>query len=223
MCSRYHIYLPNGSRITIEEFLEAFPGDPVAVRRWLKQVFNERPRPDIRPREDIPVIAAGGPVKMNWWFVPTHVADAAAFRKQYTTFNARIEGAATSRMYRGAWRESRRVVIPMTGYYEWREVPGARRKQRYELRSTTLPLLFAVGLYETHQDNGQQQATCTMLTQDASPALSEIKDRMPVLIPAHLVEEWLRASVEDAMPLLLSCEPPELAARAVDGPVKEAA
>jgi putative SOS response-associated peptidase YedK len=204
--------MPDGSRVSIEDFIKQFPGNPVHVLRWVKKIFNQRSRPEVRPRDDIPVLTAEGDAQMNWWFVPEHVRDPGTFRKQYTTFNARIEGVANSRMYRGAWNGARRVAIPMSGYFEWREVPGQRKKQRYAIRDPSAVWLFAAGLYETHVEGESTQQTCTMMTQPAAECIAHIHDRMPVFVPLELVDEWLSVSVDRAMELLQACAAPGLQA-----------
>ena len=76
MCSRYYVYMPDGSRVSIEDFVKQFPGNPIHVLRWVKKIFNQRSRPEVRPRDDVPVITADGGAEMNWWFVPEHARDA---------------------------------------------------------------------------------------------------------------------------------------------------
>ncbi len=213
MCSRYYVYMPDGSRVSIEDFVKQFPGNPIHVLRWVKKIFNQRSRPEVRPRDDVPVITADGGAEMNWWFVPEHARDAAAFRKHYTTFNARIEGVASSRMYRGAWRAARRVLMPMSGYYEWRDVPGQRKKKRYAINDPAQVWLYAAGLYEAHAEVDSTQLTCTMLTQPAAEGIAHIHDRMPVFVPLELVDEWLTVTVDHAMELLQACAPPALHAK----------
>ncbi|WP_410492285.1 SOS response-associated peptidase family protein [Bosea sp. 685] len=50
-------------------------------------------------------------------------------RRLGSTFNARIEGAATSPMFRSAW-DKRRCIIPASAFYEWTGPKGERIPHR---------------------------------------------------------------------------------------------
>ena len=61
-----------------------------------------------------------------------------------------------------------------------------------------------------------------MITGDSSGVSADIHDRMPVCIPASLVDDWLAADPDEAMGMLLASQPPQMEAyrvsRAVNTP-----
>lgn len=65
--------------------------------------------------------------KARWGLVPSWVKEA---KPKVQPANARCESLKTNGMFRGAYR-SRRCLLPIDGYYEWRSIKG--RKQPYAL------------------------------------------------------------------------------------------
>nr|WP_231109152.1 SOS response-associated peptidase family protein [Stenotrophomonas maltophilia] len=64
--------------------------------------------------------------------------------------------------------------------------------------------------------------TFTVITGDSSGVSADIHDRMPVWLLASQIDEWMAASPDDAMAMLLASEPPAMEAyrvsRAVNTP-----
>ena len=83
---------------------------------------------------------------------------------------------------------SRRCVVPASAYYEWKQL-GKKRKVKYELTLPGRTPLYMAGIYST---DGQ----FSILTRDAAPAIADIHDRMPVIIPKSLIQSWINDSPE---------------------------
>jgi len=68
----------------------------------------------------------------------------------------------------------------------------------------------------------RQTGTTTIITGDSSGVSADIHDRMPVWLQAGQIDDWMAASAEDAMAMLLASEPPAMEAyrvsRAVNTP-----
>ncbi len=60
-----------------------------------------------------------------------------------STFNARIETIATSRVYRDAL-EKRRCAIFADGYFEWHKEPNGSKTPVWIFRKDEQPFVFAV-------------------------------------------------------------------------------
>ncbi|GAA4283774.1 SOS response-associated peptidase [Brevibacterium daeguense] len=103
--------------------------------------------------------------------------------------NARLETAATKRMFQQAFNRHR-AIVPMSGYFEW--VPEDGKKQPYYLFSEDHPILHAAGLYAMRKDeHGEWQLTFAIITTDATDAAGRVHDRMPVLMPDELAADWV--------------------------------
>jgi putative SOS response-associated peptidase YedK len=181
MCGRYAITLP-----------------PEAVRAFFGYVEqpNFPPRYNIAPTQPIPIVAAaehsGGAERhfrlVRWGLIPGFVKDVKTFP---LLINARAEGIAEKPSFRAAFKRRRCLVIA-DAFYEWRAMGPKRPKQPYLIRRIDgLPLGFA-GLYETYMDaTGGEIDTACIVTTAANALMSEIHDRMPVILPQAAFSAWL--------------------------------
>jgi putative SOS response-associated peptidase YedK len=151
-------------------------------------------------------------------------------------------------MFRSAVRR-RRCLIPTDGFYEWQQSPGGGRgkKQAFFIhRPDDKPFAFA-GLWETWNSNESSLATasseqpgpslegrgnaltiesCTIVTTEANKTLSELHDRMPVVLAPCDYGMWLDPKVEDPaalVHLLAPCAEDELVAELVGTHVNKVA
>ena len=186
MCSRY--FLDADGNVIAYTF--AVPGN-VAVRR----------RYNIAPTQEAPVVRVGTNgarelAMLRWGLVPSWAKELAVGTRM---INARSEGVETKPAFRAAVRE-RRCLVPATGFYEWKGLPG--RKQPYAI-TIERPLFAFAGLWETWTPRDAKPVeTFTIITTDANPAIASVHDRMPVILPKDAEEAWLRGEPGDAIALL---------------------
>ena len=148
---------------------------------------------------------------LQWGLIPFWAKDAHVGRR---LVNARLDGVAAKPAFREAWQR-RRCLIPASGFYEWSE-PRGGRKRPYFIRPRDEPLLAIAGLWERWRTpSGEKLETCVIVTTDANAQLAPIHDRMPLLIPRDAHALWLdpKSSLDDA--LKLAERPPSLYAHAV--------
>lgn len=152
--------------------------------------------------------------KLRWGLLPVWIKD---LKGAFSTINARIETVATKPAFRAAFKAPRRCLIPMAGYYEWR-VAADGGKQPYFITRPDGDTLYAAGLWEPrHPLQGENEdGSCTVITHDAVDAACEVHDRMPVFLGAAVAQDWMTASVEDAMAMLLGAAMPPLEVYPVD-------
>jgi putative SOS response-associated peptidase YedK len=192
----------------------------------IQRVFQvpERPnlpaRYNVAPTQEVPIVRVRGAredggdaepehdggrhlVQVRWGLVPFWADDTSIGAKM---INARAESAADKPAFRAAFRR-RRCLVVADGFYEWKapEQKG-QRKQPYRIQlKSGEPFGFA-GLWERWTNPEDQSAleTCTILTTEANPYLSEIHPRMPVMLSADAFGPWLdpETDVETAKGLL---------------------
>jgi putative SOS response-associated peptidase YedK len=134
---------------------------------------------------------------LQWGLIPFWAKDATIGRR---LINARLDSVAEKPAFREAWTR-RRCLIPASGFYEWSEPKGGRKRPHF-IRSSTEPLLALAGLWERWRTKaGDRVETCVIVTTDANPQLMTIHDRMPLLIPRHAQAIWLdpRTTVDDVL------------------------
>lgn len=107
---------------------------------------------------------------------------------KYTTVTARLERAPRSRIYRRAW-ETRRCVVPMTGYYKWDRATKPARP--YFIQSRTGEALFAAGLWDRWPADAPELHTFSVLTAPNEAIPPPLVPDGPVFLPASRVADWV--------------------------------
>lgn len=128
----------------------------------------------------------------RWWFVPDWFNGSVRDWKA-TTFNARIETAATKPVFRKAWKQGR-CILPASGYYEWAG-EGPERRPWFIRVAQNNPIFFFAGLCATRADNS---LSCAILTRDADRDLNHLHHRMPVILTGEELLPWLSGEIGDA-------------------------
>lgn len=156
---------------------------------------------EIFPTNLAPVITPDGAVPMAWGFP--------RWDGKGVVINARSETAGEKAMFRQALM-SRRLVVPSTGFFEWRHTEGKKQKDKYWIRLPEAPLLYMAGLYTLFkQPDGSEEPRFVILTTDANESMAGIHDRMPVILGAGELEPWMMDG--DAPGKLLGREGPRVA------------
>jgi putative SOS response-associated peptidase YedK len=99
--------------------------------------------------------------------------------------NARIETLSERSRFRPLL-EHGRCLVPMNGYFEWH----TQTRQPYYITSVSGQPLWALGLYQK-TDQGPR---LVIVTQSATPQLAAIHPRMPALVAADQLQDWLNRS-----------------------------
>ncbi len=116
--------------------------------------------------------------------------------------NARSEGVAATPSFRTAWKRGHRCLVPADVFYEWRTT-GAEEPAKGK-RPPREPWAFAMadgapfalaGIWESWRDPSDPDApplvSCALLTTAANALMTPIHDRMPVIVPRALFDDWL--------------------------------
>ena len=164
MCARYVFW--DRTAIKVEQELGLPPGS------------ISMPEGDVCPSMSPVVIAAGKgdgsfPLKvryMNWGILDKSLI-----------INARAESAAEKPMFADSFLH-RRCVMPAGAFYEW---DGDKSKVTFY--SMDRSPIYLAGIY-TLSDNKDSFA---VLTTAANASMIRVHDRMPLMIPAESVKDWL--------------------------------
>ncbi|WP_432284404.1 SOS response-associated peptidase [Aminobacter sp. BA135] len=163
------------------------------------------PRYNVAPTQPILVVTAGPqrPPGSNrsdrmallarWGLIPAWTKNPADMP---LLINARSETAIEKASFKTAMRH-RRALIPVSGFYEWKKLPGNRR-QPYWLRPRKGGLVALAGLMETWSEPGGSEIdTAAILTTGASADIMHIHDRMPVVIQPEDFARWLDCRTQE--------------------------
>lgn len=161
------------------------------------QVPMFEPNVDVRPTDMRPVVRLdeGGErevVLMRWGFPAQFGKDK---KDRYN-----VRGESVGLAYRDAFK-SRRCLVPASGFYEWSGEKGSKIKWRVTVRAESL-FAFA-GLWDWHQDPKDPSAApvqaFTIITTEPSDVLSDIHDRMPVIVMQEDYEAWLASGSRELL------------------------
>ena len=158
-------------------------------------------RYNIAPTQPILVVVAGErqepgsnlperkAMLVRWGFMPGWVKDPRDFP---LLINARAETAIGRASFRAAMRH-RRVLVPASGFFEWRRPEGKGAKaQAYWIRPKKGEILAFAGLMETWPPaDGSEVDTGAILTTAANNDIARIHDRMPVILDGDNRRAWL--------------------------------
>ena len=143
---------------------------------------------------------------MEWGCIPFFVKDEDAYKKQRATMlNARSERILEDTKSYWYKIRNRRCLIPVSGFYEHREVKGLKKKVPYFIRLKEQQTFFLPGLYSVAElpdkDTGEIRKiyTYTLITRSSASngVMQQIhnsgdnKGRMPLMLPLILSEKWL--------------------------------
>lgn len=155
-------------------------------------------RYNIAPSQPAPVATQNGQRvlrELRWGLVPHWAKDPSIGSRM---INARAESVADKPAFRDAFAR-RRCIVPATGYYEWQAVAGSRRKQPMWIHPPDGGVLLLAGIWDRWRaPDGAVLDSFAIVTMDASEAVREIHDRMPLALDGHGRDAWLGASAPDA-------------------------
>ncbi|MBS1977710.1 MAG: SOS response-associated peptidase [Bacteroidetes bacterium] len=96
-----------------------------------------------------------------------------------------------------------RCIVPADGFYEWKRI-GRRTNIPYRFTLADKGLFAIAGMWEEYEDEaGETNHTFTILTVPASTADISIAARIPFVLSADSVHDWLNATGEDVVMKIL--------------------
>jgi putative SOS response-associated peptidase YedK len=178
--------------------------DGLRQRFGLDERVVVRQRFNVAPGDDVLAVTPDGGTELRWGYLKDNA---------YTTINARAESLLEKPTWRNALHDGRCLIVA-DGFFEWQKLPDGRKQPYWITRADHAPFAFA-GL-------ASPWGTCAIVTTAAAPNISELHDRMPVMLDQDSEEAWLSpgTSTEDAFALLRPYE--RTTTLAVSGAVNDA-
>jgi putative SOS response-associated peptidase YedK len=189
-------------------FVSASP--PGEIARYFDAEAPEaalEPSYNVAPTNDVYVVLADGSTRrvapMHWGLVPRWAKDPSVGNRM---INARAETLATKGAFKPAFQK-RRCLIPADGFYEWKKVPGQKRKQPVYVHPAGGEHFAFAGLWEVWRDPNASDAerdagadrlrSCTIITGEPNERVRPVHDRMPVILPRSAWDTWLDPELAD--------------------------
>ena len=215
MCGRFGLFAE------IELLALQFNLDPSTLREIYERRWNIAPTMPVLSVERNPDIKgpAGNGAKLRRWGMggnrsrPTH----------RPLFNARAETVHQLRAFGEAF-ESRRCLIPASGFYEWKKEASGAGTPVWFHREDGAPVAFAAVWSKEESPEGRVEA-CTIITCSPNSLASRVHRRMPVILAPGSYSSWLDpdAGTDALLALLQPVEWPDMAWHPVSTEVNRAA
>jgi putative SOS response-associated peptidase YedK len=188
MCGRYSL---SKSKIELEERFQA------------EMLTDFKPRYNIAPTQLVPVITSQSPKGFSffyWGITPEFGRNKPVSQK---LINAKAESVHQKMTFKSSFKQ-RRCIIPADGFYEWKKL-GKKTSipHRFTLREGGL-FSFA-GIWDEYETvDGENQHTFLILTTEPNELVSEVHDRMPVVLTPETEKKWLNnySSEEELLEIL---------------------
>ena len=129
---------------------------------------------------------------LKWGLIPSWSKDEKIGSK---LINARGETLAEKSSFRDAFQK-RRCLVLADSFYEWkRHENGTKTPMRIRLKSNEV---FAMaGIWERWKKGNDTIFTCTVITTSPNKLMSDIHNRMPVILHKNDEQTWLNPKVQD--------------------------
>lgn len=171
-------------------FLNSFSNDK--LNNYLKMTFNIKtkkkfnlPNYNVSPGMDVISVISDGTNyrvgELNWGFIPK-------FSKPNNILkiiNSRSESIFTKPSFKNNIIFKRCVVLA-DGFYEWDQV-----KNPFLFKTLNQEIFPLAGIYETYQNDQEMIHTVSLITLDSNQLISEIHQRMPLILNEKTLPVWL--------------------------------
>lgn len=149
------------------------------------------------------------PKMMRWGLLPHWAKDE---KIAYSTFNARSEEFTTKPAFRDAWKQGQRCLVVTDGFYEWKKLDDkGKDKQPFAIAMHDDAQMIMAGLWARWKDpkTGEEIQSCTILTTSSNDVMSDLHNRMPVILAEADWCKWLGeelATNEELLEMLKPCD-----------------
>ena len=171
----------------------------------------------VRKPASVIVLEDGAPVvkEFQWGLIPRWSKTA---ETPYTTVTARLERAATSRLFKQAW-EKRHCVVPLNGYYKWDR--AVKPAVPYFIQERDGQVLLVAGLWECWEKGDAPLCSFSVLTHPNSSIPPPLVADGPVFLPGDQWMKWLDLDQWFPKQFLRSRDQPTLEAYPVSRAIRD--
>ena len=174
MCGRYALFAS---------------GKQLQAQYNVMESFDWESRYNIAPTQRVPVLRLNTQFRRKLVLAHWGIEISPGGNKKLL-INARSETAHEKNTFKTMIRHGR-CVLPASGFYEWENKGLEKNPWLFQIKNEdTVPMALAGLLRETHDDSGLRYET-VILTTKANKLMAPFHDRMPVIVPPRLLQDWL--------------------------------
>lgn len=148
------------------------------------------PRYNVAPGQEVlSIINDGAKYRVGtfkWGLIPSF---SISEKTGYKMINARSETIDVKPSFKESFLK-RRCVILSDGFYEWDKLGD---KKPYMIQKEDKNMFAYAGIWDKFKsNNGRMVYTCAMLTIQSNEILSDIHDRMPIMLDTEQAKQWIK-------------------------------
>jgi putative SOS response-associated peptidase YedK len=173
MCGRYGLY-----DVTESTILKENTG------------YDFKPNYNAAPTQSMPVITLNNNQKaiaVMQWGITRKLGP----QVEKNIFNTRSEKALDR--FWGKNVKTHRCLVPANGFYEWRKTTDG--KIPFWIHSPTSSLIYFAGIFDEDAEGNRHYS---IMTTPPNKEMSEIHDRMPVILQKEAQDGWLLAASDES-------------------------
>jgi putative SOS response-associated peptidase YedK len=188
MCGRVNVSDNEGIRLLLESMgMDTWPA--------------RDPRYNIAPTQTLDVVKGDLSLEAMSWGVSMTVAGKKGMVTKCIQ-NSRSDKVWSSRLWKPLI-ENQRVLVPVNGFYEWKRV-NKKLVAAFHITPANQSAMFFAGIYTVPKDQSQKSQV-SVITTSANEAMSEVHDRMPVILDSHnAAMAWLQENDKDSLSDLMT-------------------
>lgn len=162
-------------------------------------------RYNIAPTINIPVLLDNG------IYTYAHFGLITSWAKDRSSMNinARAETVYEKKSFKDSFK-SKRAIIPINGYYEWKKDPLTNQSIPYMIKPSDDTYFALAALWDIWYDkeNEKNILSCALITTEPNDTIEPIHDRMPVILDKKDFRTWISedSSLETLNELLKPCQ-----------------
>jgi len=197
MCSRVGFFDDTQWKTALSNF----------VASYVDNTLGFHPSYNIAPSQPLATLLNSGSYKdTRFGLIPHWAHD-----KRLSSINARAESITQKPSFKDSIRH-KRALIPINGFYEWRQ--EGKYNVPYWISPTDTDYFALAGIYDIWHDNASAETitSSAVITTTANELMEPIHDRMPVILHTKDWKLWLDRDMTetDAIQTLLKPYSPDL-------------
>ena len=189
MCGRVNVSDNEGVRVLLES---------LGMSTWP----SREPRFNIAPTQTLDVVKLESELTlqpMSWGISMTLPGKKGMITKRIQ--NSRDDKVWHSRLWKPLM-ENQRVLVPVNGFYEWKR-KNKKLVSAHYMTPAQASAMFMAGIYKASATDADKPEV-SIITTTANDAMSEVHDRMPVLLlSANEAMAWLQESDRASLDALM--------------------
>lgn len=178
MCGRY-IANSEDEIVEIREILKQ-----ISMRFLSAEIERNAALSDIFPTDKVMIINSSAEITKAKWGIEK-------WDKKGVIINAKSETFEQSKFFSPFAKN--RCVVPAHGYYEWRTVQD-KKKVKYVFMNENNRAIFMAGILKPSFQKGEQ-GELAIITRPAAEEILFIHPRMPLIIKAEQIGQWLSGAI----------------------------